>query len=181
MIEMRDHRRRVGARFYASLLVIAVATFLVHEGAHWAMGRALGHAMVFGLNGTGPVGAVSMSDHLWISAAGVIVTLIQGAAGFLMAMRRESLVGYGMLFFAALMRLMAAGVSVFNPNDEARISQELGLGLWTLPAATVAVLVVLTVIASRRLGLSWRTNLLTYLIATLALSAIVGLDMVLKG
>ena len=181
MIQPMHARRRVGPGFYAALLLIAVATFVVHEGAHWAMGRALGHDMVFGINGTGPVGAVSVGDHLWISAAGVVVTLIQGVFGFLMVMRRESLTGYGMLFFAALMRLMAAGVSVFNPNDEARISQELGLGLWTLPVATVAVLVVLTVIASRRLGLSWRTNVLAYLTATVALSAIVGLDMMLKG
>lgn len=172
---------RVGPGFYLLLLLIGVSTFVVHEGAHWAMGQVLGHDMTFSLNGSGARGPVSMGDHLWISAAGVVVTLFQGAVGFLMVVRRESLTGYGLLFFAALMRLMAAGVSLFNPNDEARISQELGLGLWTLPVATVAVLALLTVIASRRLGLSWRTNLLTWLTATAALSAIIGLDMMLRG
>lgn len=181
MVALMAHPRRVGPGFYALLLLIAVATFVVHEGAHWAMGRVLGHDMTFSLNGSGALGPVSPFDHHLISAAGVLVTVAQGVVGLVLVWRRNSLVGYGLLYFAALMRLMAAVVSLFNPNDEARISEALGLGLWTLPVAVVVVLVVMTVIATRRLGLAWRTNLLTYLTATVALSAIVGLDMMLRG
>ena len=175
------HPRRVGPGFYVVLLLIALATFVLHEGAHWAMGRALGHDMTFGLNGSGTLGPAPPVDHHLISAAGVLVTVAQGVVGLVLVWRRNSLVGYGLLYFAALMRLVAAVVSLFNPNDEARISEALGLGLWTLPVAVVGLLGVMAVVATRRLGLSWRTNLLTWLTATAALSAIVGLDMMLKG
>jgi len=43
------------------------------------------------------------------------------------------------------------------------------------------VLVGLTVLASRKLRIGWKTNLLTYLVCTIGLSAVVGLDMLLKG
>ena len=173
--------RRVGARYYLLLLAIVLVTHLIHEGAHWLAGVALGHEMTFNLNSAGPTMPVTMRDHLIISAAGPVVTLIQGVVAFLMVRARASMAAYGFLFFAALMRVSAAGISLFNPNDEARISLELGLGQWTLPIVVSAVLIVLTVVASRALRLGWKTNALTYFVCTIGLSAMVGLDMLMKG
>lgn len=173
--------RRVGFGFYLLLIGAVAVTWLVHEGAHWLAGTALGHAMTFNLNSVSPTAPVSLRDQLIIAAAGPVVTLIQGVVAFLLILRRDSLAAYAFLFFAALMRVMAAGISLFNPNDEARVSLDLGLGQWTLPLLVSGLLVTLTVIASRRLRIGWKTNLLTYLVCTVALSAVVGLDMVLKG
>jgi hypothetical protein len=77
--------------------------------------------------------------------------------------------------------VVAAGVSVFNLNDEARISQMMGWGSWTLPAIVVSLLLVLTIIASRTLRLSWKVNVLCYVVASVVATAVVGLDMVLRG
>lgn len=173
--------RRVGAGFYLLVLGAVLATWLLHEGAHWLAGTALGHQMTFNLNSVSPITPISMRDHLIISAAGPIVTLIQGLIAFVLIVRRDSLPAYAFLFVAVLMRVMAAGISFFNPNDEARISLELGLGQWTLPALMCSVLVILAALASRKLRIGWKTNLLTWLVCTIGLSAVVGLDMLLKG
>jgi hypothetical protein len=173
--------RRVGASYFLLLVGIVLVTHLIHEGAHWLAGTALGHQMSFGLNGVSPSAPTTARDYLIYSAAGPIVTVIQGLVAFLMIQARSSLIAYGFLFYAALMRASAALISLFNPNDEARISLELGIGQWTLPILVSGLLIGLTVAASRHLRLGWKTNLLTYLVCTVALSAIVGLDMVMKG
>ena len=176
-----SNTRRVGASFYILLVGAVLATYLLHEGAHWLAGTLLGHQMTFNLNSVSPTGPVPMRDFLIFAAAGPIVTLFQGIVAFVLILRRDSLAAYAFLFFAALMRVTAAGISLFNPNDEARISLELGIGQWTLPLLVCSVLVGLTVLASRKLRIGWKTNLLTYLVCTIGLSAVVGLDMLLKG
>ncbi|MBA4806569.1 hypothetical protein [Brevundimonas sp.] len=168
--------RRVGPGFYALLLLIAAATFVVHEGAHWLAGVALGHEMTVTLNSSAPVGAVPREHDLMIAAAGPLVTLAGGLIAFVLILTRDSLTAYGVLFFALFMRFMAAVISLINPNDEARISLALGLGLYALPLIMVGVLLILTVIASRRLRLGWKTNLMTYLVSTVAVTAIVAAD-----
>jgi len=173
--------RRVGRGFYLLRIGAVLVTALIHEGAHWLAGTALGHQMTFNLNSVSPMSPVSMRDHLIISAAGPILTLIQGILAYVLILRRDLLGAYAFLFVAALMRVMAAGISYFNPNDEARISLELGIGQWTLPVLASGLLVTLTVLASRRLRIGWKTNVLTYLVCTVGLSAVVGLDMLLKG
>lgn len=171
--------RRVGPGFYPLLFVVAFVTFGLHEGAHWLAGIALGHDMVVSLNGSHATASTTALDGMLISAAGPVVTLIQGILALVLVRMFNSLTAYAFLFFAAFMRLMAAGVSVLNPNDEARISLYFGLGPWTLPLLMVAILGVMTVIGSRHLRLSWPTNVLAWLTASVAASAIVGLDMLL--
>tara|TARA_R110000782_G_scaffold169812_1_gene261658 strand:+ start:454 stop:990 length:537 start_codon:yes stop_codon:yes gene_type:complete len=171
--------RRVGPGFYPLLFIVALLTFALHEGAHWLAGIALGHDMVVSLNGSHATTSVPALDAMLISAAGPVVTLIQGILALSLVLMRKSLTAYALLFFAAFMRLMAAGVSLLNPNDEARISLYFGMGPWILPLAIVAVLGVMTVIGSRHLRLSWQTHALAWLTASVAVSAIVGLDMVL--
>ena len=175
------HIRRAGPSFYLFLLVIAPLTYLIHEAAHWLMGEALGHAMSFSINGSGPSSPTSVRDHLLISAAGPAMTLMQGVVAFLLVRGRDSLIAYGVLFFALAMRATAAAVSIFHLNDEARISDSLGLGAWTLPLLMVAVMLALTVIASRYLRLGWKTNVGAYLVSTVATTVIVMGDMLVKN
>ena len=175
------NRRRIGLAFYAVLALVAVATYLVHEAAHWIVGAALGYPVSYGINSVIPGAPMTPSDHIWMSAAGPAVTVVIALIAFVMVMRRHSLTAYAVLYFALFMRLVATGVSVFNPNDEARISQLLGWGTWTLPAIVLILLGVLTVIASRKLRLSWKVNALAYVVSSVVATVMVGLDMVLRG
>ena len=173
--------RRVDSRFYVLLLIIAPLTSLVHEAAHWLTGVALGHTMSFSINGVGAAAGTSVRDHILIAAAGPLVTLLQGIVAFMLVRSRDSVAAYGVLFFALMMRATAMGVSLFHLNDEARISDLLGLGPWTLPSLMVGVLLILTVVASRGLRLGWKTNAAAYLVSTVAITAIVMGDMAVKS
>ena len=102
-----EQRRGIKSRaisFYGGLLVIAPLTYLVHEAAHWLTGTALGHDMSFSINGVSPAGAITAHDHLLISAAGPLMTLVQEIIAFLLVRSRDSVVAYGVLFFALMMR-----------------------------------------------------------------------------
>jgi hypothetical protein len=167
-------------RFYLWLVVAGLITFVIHEGAHWLMGTGLGYEMSYGLNGSTPSTPASVLHHTLISAAGPLITILQAIIAFVIVRSRGSLLAYAFLFIAAFMRAVAMGLSLILPNDEARISTTLGLGMWTLPAVVAVGLIALTVVASRRLRLSWKTNVAAYLGTSLTVSAIVGLDMVLK-
>lgn len=174
-------KHRIDLRFSVLMLAVGVLTYAVHEGAHWLTGRALGYPVVFGLNGvTSPV-PMAVGDHVAFSLSGPLITMIGALAAFLWAMRHSSLIAYGTLYFALFMRLVAAGVSLFHLNDEARSSQLLGLGTWTLPALVVGALAVLTVIASRRLQISWKVNVGLYVLCSVITTAIVGFDMALRA
>ena len=161
--------------------VIAVASYLIHEAAHWLVGAALGYQMSYGINSVVPGSAMTATDHILMSAAGPAVTILIALVAFVLVMRRQSLTAYAVLYFALFMRVIAAGVSVLNLNDEARISDMLGWGPWALPSAVIVVLLIPTVIASRHLRLSWKVNALAYVVSSLVASAVVGLDMVFRG
>lgn len=173
--------RRVGAGFYGWFALIAVATYLVHEAAHWLTGAALGYPVSYGINSVIPGAPMTPGDHMLMSAAGPAVTVLTAWIAFYIVMRRDSLKAYAVLYFALFMRVVAAGVSVFNLNDEARISAALGFGPWLLPAVVVLALLVPTVMASRRLRLSWKVNVLAYVVSSVVATAVVGLDMVHRG
>ena len=165
------------ARFHGWLFLVGIASFLVHEFAHWLTGALLGYEMVATLNSVTPVGSVNTRDLALIAGAGPLLTVGQGLLGFWLVRKSRSHLGFALLYIAFFMRLVAAGVSVFNPNDEAKLSQLLGLGTWSLPALVVGGLLALVVIASRRLQLTLRDQLLCYGVASVAVSLVVGVDM----
>ncbi|HWQ86049.1 hypothetical protein [Brevundimonas sp.] len=170
---------RTGAGFYGLVFVAGFITFVLHEGGHWLAAMLLGHEAYFGLNSAGARGAVGAADHAIISAAGPAVTLVQAFVALRLVQARASAAAWIFLFQAAFMRFMATVISLFNPNDEARISEWLGWGTWTLPAIVTLGLFGLLAIGSRRLGVSWKTLALTWVVASVAVTAVVGLDMIM--
>jgi len=168
-------------------LVLAVpfvgfATFLLHEGGHWAAGELLGHDMALGLNRAAPVDAEpgpTQAALLIMIAGGVGVTLVQGLIGLLI-LRWSAAIGYAVVFFAFFMRLMALGITVTaNPNDEAQIGLMLGVGPYILHIVVVLALLGVTIVAARRAGAGWAANVLAYLVGSATITAIVYLDTVI--
>ena len=169
-------KNRLNARFSLVLFAVGIATFAVHEFAHWIAGVALGYEMLASPNHVWPTGDVHHADAALISAAGPLVTISQGVLGYFLVRSHRSLFGFALLYMAFFTRLLAAAVSILNPNDEARISSYLGYGQWTVPAVVVTALFVLTHLASRRLNLSFRDQFLCYVAASFAVSLVVGID-----
>ena len=174
-------RMRTGWSFYGLVFIAGFITFLLHEGGHWLAAVLLGYEAHFGLNSAG---ARAASDPVHVAAiifAGPAVTVVQALVALWLVQARASAAAWVFLFQAAFMRFMATVISLFNPNDEARISEWLGWGMWTLPAIVTAGLFVLLAVGSRRLKVSWKTLALTWVVASVAVSAVVGLDMIMKG
>ena len=170
---------RTGWGFYGLVFIAGFVTFALHEGGHWLAAVMLGHEAYFGLNSAGARGTVSTVDHMIISAAGPAVTVVQALIALWLVQARASAAAWVFLFWAAFMRLMATVVSLFNPNDEARISEWLGWGMWTLPMLVTVALFALLAVGSVRLKVGWKTLVLTWLVASISVSAVVGLDMVI--
>lgn len=172
-------RMRTGAGFYGLVFIAGFITFAVHEGGHWLAANLLGYEPYFSLNSAGTRSVVTPADEAIISAAGPAVTLVQALVALALVQARGSAAAWVFLFWAAFMRLMATVISLFNPNDEARVSDWLGWGPWTLPVIVTAGLFLLLAVGVRRLNVSWKTLALTWVTASVAVSAVVGLDMII--
>jgi hypothetical protein len=175
---MQLNKSKLNFRFSLVLFAVGIATFAVHEFAHWIAGVVLGYEMLASPNHVWPIGDIDPADATLISTAGPLITIIQGVLGYFLVRRRDSLFGFALIYTAFFTRLLAAVVSISNPNDEARISSYLGYGQWTIPTVVVIALLVLTYLASRRLKLSFRDQFLCYAAASLAVSLVVGIDYV---
>ena len=166
---------------YALMFIpAALVTWLLHEFAHWQMGEALGYDMWMSLNGGGLAGEGSYDsalDRSLVDAAGPLLTYVLAIGALALIRTTRSLLLYPFLFLQFYMRAVALGISVVSqPNDEARISLELGLPLWLLPGIAVTLLLVLTVIGSRTVSAGWTGNIIAYVMASLLSAAIVFLD-----
>ena len=170
----------VGTSFYLRLGGIGVLTYLLHEGAHWITGIGLGYPVKFSLNGVTSAVPMTASDHILFSLSGPALTVLCAVAAFVCLRRDHGLTAYAIIYFAFFMRLLAAAVSVLTPNDEARASELLGLGTWTVPAVVVIGLGAMTVVVSRALRISWKVQLAAYLVSSVVIADIVGLDLLLQ-
>ena len=177
---MQPHKMRY-KQLGITLLVVGAATFIIHEFFHWLAGTLLGYPMRITPNQVAPLTAMLPAHQTVMSAAGPIATYIQAAVGYALVRKRASLIGFAMVYMAFFMRLLAMGVSFFNPNDEARISQDLGLGLWALPALAVGILFILVYSSSRRLRITAREQLICYAVASIVVTGFVGADFLWFG
>ena len=169
-----EFRRGVfGWSYVAVLFLVGLATFAVHESAHWLAGTALGYPMVLTPNQVWSRTPMEAAHAMWVDAAGPLLTCVQAAVGLVLVRGRRSQFGFALLYMAFFMRLLAAALTPFNPNDEARISAAFGLGPWSLPVLVAAVLFGCVFVASRRLELTFRDQLVSYLVASVVVSLVV--------
>jgi hypothetical protein len=173
-------RRAIHPAFYAELVLIGLVTYLLHEGAHWLAGTAMGLPMVAHLNGVVLQVPASAGQHAIIDIAGPLVTIVQALFAYAMVKRSASLRAFGYLYMAGFMRIVAGFISFIYLNDEARFSRFLQLPAFVVPLVVGLFLFALIVLASRRLQLGWKTQVACYLVASLTLSLIVGGDMLMR-
>jgi len=167
---------KLNAPFFLWLALVFLITNLLHEAGHWLMGAALGMDLKFGLNGVRYLSPTEPWQRALADAAGPLVTIVQAIVAYVVVRRSASLKAFAFLYAAAFMRMVAGLVSVMHPNDEARLSMVFGLGKWTLPVLVAVALIVLAIQGSKRFKLTWKDHVVCYLVASLAVSAIVALD-----
>jgi hypothetical protein len=129
-------------KYVLATLAAVALTWLIHEFAHWVTGELLGNQMAMTLNTCNPVSGSYKED--WhktiISTAGPVVTFFEALVIYFLLQKNYSHLLFPALLTCFYMRLVAGGISVINPNDEARISETLGLGTFTLPILISSIL-----------------------------------------
>ena len=171
---VRGRFQGAGRLFLTTILAVLVMHIL-HEAGHALTAKMLGHDMLVRVNSVTIVdgAARTLWDRILVDAAGPLVTIILAVVAWRAAERGRWALAPTILFIALAMRLLAAGVSLGNPNDEARISLALGLGTWTVFAVVIVLLAAMFVRVYRRRALGWRWLLVSYLAASLAFAALV--------
>jgi hypothetical protein len=167
---------KLKAPFYVWFVFAFLVSYLIHETAHWLTAMALGIDAEFRLNAVRYLSPTAPWQRALIDGAGPALTIAQAILAFVLVGRGASAKAFAFLYVAAFMRFAAAVVSLLHPNDEARISMLLGLGKWTLPVLVAGGLILLAAKAGKRFQLTWKDQVLCYLVASLAVSVIVAAD-----
>lgn len=165
------------------MLVAVSFTWFSHEFAHWLTGELMTYKMIMTLNGTYPASRKYDDDfHAFIiSAAGPIVTIIQALIVFVIF----NLKGwfkylYPFLFIPFYMRLLAGLMNFINLNDEGRIGEYFGIGVFTLPLLVSAFLFYMVYKISHKYDIDWKFQTITTIMVMVFSSALILADQFLK-
>lgn len=173
-------RNPLTLKYIITISVSVLLTFFFHELAHLLMGQSLGYEMVMDLNSVNLKKGQSYYSN-WhrqlVSAAGPIFTIIQAIFFLIIINKTKKILLYPFLFTAALMRFMATIISAITiANDEARISEWLGIGKMTLPIIVTLLLITFCIKTTKSIKLNWKFNLITFLITSVNITALVYLN-----
>lgn len=159
----------------AQIFLITVLGLMAHELGHLAAAKALGYEAVLNLNSVRTIGLDDPVHGLIITGAGPLLTIGQGLLGYyLIRSDGRAMLGLGLLVCAAVQRLFAAILSLIaNPNDEMRMSVELGLGSWTLYAVILAGLWWLVWRGVKRVKPGWSYAIWVWLGTSLGLTLMI--------
>lgn len=164
--------------FAIGILLLTILSFMIHELGHGLAGAALGYDMIVRLNSARPVtGGVTAAWHAdVIIAAGPVVTILQGFIGAALTVWAQWRAAFWIALTALSMRLLGAGVSAINPNDEAKLGLSWGLGYWTVHAAVAGVLVLLVLWAARSARPGWGKLGIAVLMIMVGMAVAVGIE-----
>jgi hypothetical protein len=169
---------------YALITLIAVLfTFIFHEFTHWLTGELLGYKMTMRLNYASLTGK-GVYKEFWeenlVSASGPIFTIIQGIIFYLIMEKYKNINFYPFLFLPFFMRLLAFTMSFNLPNDEARISRNLGIGTYTLFIIVCLFLGVLVYKTSKKYLIDFKFQMSNIVLTIVFIALIVLGDNFLK-
>lgn len=175
-------QNKITGKYILVFFIAVLLSWVFHELAHVAAGEALGYNMGMRLNSAFPTAGKFSEDihyHL-ISAAGPLFTIIQAIVFFLLMYKKNKPGLYPFLFVCFYMRLLATGISFFNPNDEARISTAMGIGKFTLPVIVTVILFYMVYKISKQYRFTKKFNLANFLLTMLFTSIIILSDQFFK-
>ncbi|MEP7237032.1 MAG: hypothetical protein ABI685_04175 [Ferruginibacter sp.] len=163
------------------ILITAIAVFLsfeLHELCHFFTGEFLGNKMAMTLNSAYPLNGFYLkeSHYTLVSAAGPIFTIIQAIIFYFFLKKYNNYYLYPWLLIPFFMRFAAMVLSFRRPNDEARISNYLGLGTFTLPLIVSVFLFFLVFKINQKHNYTKRFNLITLLLILCFYSTIILAD-----
>ncbi len=172
--------KKVIFKYFLTIIVAVLFTWLIHEFAHWFTAKLFGYEAVMKLNGTFYVENENPTEwhKILVSAAGPIITLLQGFVVFLYLKYRDwNTYLYPLLFVAFYMRFLAGVMNFIHLNDEGRISAYLGIGNFTLSILISGLLFYMVYTISKKYNLNWKFQALTTLFVMVMSSILIISDM----
>ena len=142
---MRPHLKWWIVQYTPMIAIAVLLTFAAHEFVHYLTGEMLGNDMTMNLNEAYPINGVYLQGWHFtlVTATAPLFTLLQAIAFFHTLRRRNIPLLFPFLVCPVIMRCMALGLTFVNPNDEARLSNDAGFSVWTLPIIMCSILIYL--------------------------------------
>ena len=174
--------QKITFNYVIACLIAVLFTWILHEFTHWATSELLGYESIMRLNSVSPIADQNPTDwhKIYISASGPLITIIQALIVFMLLRKTWTKWLYPFLFTPFFMRFLAGGMNAMNPNDEGRISEFFGLGLYTISILVSLLLFFLVYKTSKRYQLKKPFHLWTVLIILVLSSALIMADQLFK-
>ena len=174
--------QKITIKYVIACVGAVLFTWIFHEFTHWVTSESLGYEAMLTLNTVSPFAGQEYTalHNVYISAAGPLMTMIQACIAFLILVKvKWNKTIYPLLYTALYMRLLAGGMNLIKPNDEGRISEYFGLGLFTISIVVSALLFYLVYKISVHYKLNWKFNTWTTVIIMIASSILILSDQIL--
>ncbi len=171
--------KKITFTYIIAVIVAVIATWIIHEFAHWITSELLGYEAILRINGVSPLDGQNPTDldKILISASGPVITVLQALIIFFVLKSRDwNKYLYPFLFTAFYMRFLAGLMNIINPNDEGRISIFLGIGTFTLPIIISGLLFFMVYKISKMHNLNWKFQLATTLVVMVVSSILILTD-----
>ncbi|PIB38535.1 hypothetical protein [Maribacter sp. 4G9] len=170
--------QKINGKYIISTLIIVIFTWIIHEFTHWITSESLGYESIMRLNSVSLENEQERTEwhKIYISASGPVITIFQAILAFsILKTKGWNKFVYPILFVPFYMRLLAGIMNFINPNDEGRISEFLGIGLFTISIIISGFLFFLVFKISKKYRLNWKFNFWTTII-TMVVSSIIILS-----
>jgi len=158
---------KITLNYIGILFLVVIASCLIHEFGHYITGVFLGNDMGMNLNRAYPVdGSYAASLHYpVVVSAGPVITILQGIVALvLMYVFGTTKWLYGFLIEPVTLRIWPYLVSPLMSQDEAIVSDHLGMSPWILPIFVWLLLGALAWWGSKKMKVSLKFAFLTILL-----------------
>ena len=171
--------QKITLKYILATLGAVIFTWILHELTHWITSEFLGYESIMKLNSVSAVDGQERTDwhKVYISASGPVITIFQAIIIYILLQTKSwNKLIYPLLFTPLYMRLLAGLMNFINPNDEGRISEFLGIGLFTLSIIVCGFLFYLVYKISKQYELNWKFNFWTTIIIMVVSSILILSD-----
>ncbi|MDC8003900.1 hypothetical protein POV27_07540 [Aureisphaera galaxeae] len=171
--------QKITLKYIIAIAGAVLFTWVLHEFMHWVTAELLGYDSIMRLNSVSTIdgGEHAGWDGVYTSASGPLITILQATVVFLyLKAKGWNKWVYPLLFVPFYMRLLAGIMNFMMPNDEGRIGEFLGIGLFTISIVVSGFLFFLVYKISRKYALNWKFHLWTTLWVLSASSTLIMVD-----
>jgi len=174
--------QKITSKYVLASALAVLFTWFIHEFTHWITSESLGYESIMRINSVTPLAGQEVADlhKIYISASGPLITIIQAIIVFIVLLKRWKKLIYPLLFTPLYMRIMAGGMNFIKPNDEGRISEFFGIGLYTLSFIVSAFLFFLVYKISKKYDLHRKFIIWTTLLVMIFSSILILSDQIIK-